>query len=106
MAEETGNREAEAEQKKRVSRRGFLKTAAVGAAAAGFATTAPRILTGESGALSGILNGAPSAEGGEPIVAYIGDARSGEIVVMAGTREVRIRDFGMVSWLVRAVAGV
>ena len=105
MAEETGNREEESEQKKRVSRRGFMKTAAVGAAGAGFAVTVPRILTGESGPLSGLLSGTLPSAGADPIVAYVGDASKGEIVLMAGTREVRIRDFGMVSWLVRAFAG-
>lgn len=104
MAEETGNREEEAEQKKRVSRRGFLKTAAAGAAAAGFVTTAPRILTGEI-PLSGVFDDVPPA-GGEPIVAYIGDASSGEIVLMAGERKVRIRDLGMVSRFLRAFSGL
>jgi len=88
-----------------VSRRGFLKTAAAGAAGAGFAVTVPRILTGEIGPLSGLFKGTTGGAGTEPIVAYIADATKGEIVLMAGTREVRIRDFGMVSWLVRAVAG-
>ena len=104
MAEETGNREAEVEQKKRVSRRGFLKTAAVGAAAAGFATTAPSILTGEI-PLSGVFDGVPPA-GGEPIVAYVGDASTGEIVLMAGERKVQIRDLGMVSRFLRAFSGL
>lgn len=105
MAEETGNGEPEAERKKRVSRRGFLKTAAVGAAAAGFATTVPRILTGEI-PLLGEFNGVPAAAGGEPIVAYVGDTRTGEIVLMSGEREVRIRDLGMVSWFLRSLTGL
>lgn len=104
MAEETRNGEPEGERRKRVSRRGFLKTAAVGAAAAGFATTAPRILSGEI-PLSGMLDGTPPA-GGEPIVAYVGDASTGEIVLMAGERKVRIRDLGMVSRFLRAFSGL
>lgn len=92
-------------QKGKVSRRGFLKTAVAGTAGAGFAVTVPRILTGEMGPLSGLFNGTTAGAGEAPIVAYVSDASKGEIVLMAGTREVRIRDFGMVSWLVRAVAG-
>jgi len=104
VADDPGNRGEEAEQKKRVSRRGFLKTAAAGAAAAGFATTAPRILTGEI-PLSGVFDGVPPTDG-EPIVAYVGDARTGEIVLMAGERKVRIRDLGMVSRFLRAFSGL
>lgn len=102
MGEETTSREAE--QKKRVSRRGFLKTAAAGAAAAGFATAAPRILSGEI-PLSGVFDSAPPA-GGDPIVAYVGDASTGEIVLMKGERKVRIRDSGMVSRFLRAFTGL
>lgn len=104
MAEETRNGPTEEEVKKRVSRRGFLKTAVAGAAAAGFATTAPRILSGEI-PLPGAFDGPPSA-GGEPIVAYVGDANTGEIVLMAGERKVRIRDLGMVSRFLRAFSGL
>src|SRR5712691_4243699 len=104
MAEEKDDR-TESKEKKSVSRRGFLKTAAVGAAAAGFAATAPRFLTGES-SLPGLLDGAPSKSSGKPIVAYVGDARTGEIVLMTEEREVRIRDFGMVSTFLRAFAGL
>lgn len=105
MAEKSENRETEAGRRKRLSRRRFLKTAAAGAAAAGFATAAPRILAGEV-PLSTIFGGAPEDVGGEPIVAYVGDARTGEIVLMAGDRKVRIRDLGMVSSFLRAFSGL
>ena len=102
MAEEKS--ETEAEETRSVSRRGFLKVAAAGAAAAGVAATAPGILNGEM-PLAGLFGGAP-AKGGGPIVAYIGDAATGEIVLMAGEREVRVRDLGMVSWFVRSFGGL
>lgn len=92
-------------EKKNVSRRGFLKAAAAGAAGTGFAMTAPRILTGEL-PVGGWLDGTPSGDAREPMVAYIGDPSTGEIVLMAGEREVRIRDFGITSWFVRAVSGM
>lgn len=104
MTEDKGDRGSEAEKKKSVSRRGFLKTAVAGAAAAGFATAAPRILSGEI-PLSGIVDGPPGPTQ-EPIVAYVGDASTGEIVLMTGERKVRIRDFGMVSRFVRAFSGL
>jgi hypothetical protein len=104
MADESTNEASEEEQQKRVSRRGFLKTAAAGAAAAGFAATAPGLLSGEI-PLPGLFDGTPP-EGGEPIVAYVGDARTGDIVLMAGERKVRIRDFGMVSRFLRAFSGL
>jgi len=102
MAEE--KTETGAEETKSVSRRGFLKVAAAGAAAAGVAATAPGILNGEM-PLSRVFSETP-AKTGEPIVAYIGDAATGEIVLMAGEREVRVRDLGVVSWFVRSFAGL
>jgi TAT (twin-arginine translocation) pathway signal sequence len=96
--------DSERERKERVSRRGFLKTAAAGAAAAGVAATAPGLISGEI-PLPAWSGGSPS-RGGEPIVAYIGDASTGDIVLMAGERKVRIRDFGLVSRFLRAFSGV
>ena len=105
MAAEKEDHGTEKKEKKQVSRRGFLKTAAAGAAAAGFAVTVPRLLTGDS-ALPSLFDRAPTGASGKPIVAYIGDSRTGEIVLMTEEREVRIQDFGMVSSLVRAVSGL
>jgi hypothetical protein len=104
MADESADRESEGEEKQRVSRRGFLKTAAAGAAAAGVAATAPALISGKI-PLPGWFDGSPPADG-EPIVAYIGDARTGDIVLMAGERKVRIRDFGLVSRFLRAFSGL
>lgn len=104
MTEETESPGTERERKKRVSRRGFLKTAVAGAGAAGIAATAPGLLSGEM-PLSGLLGGKP-ATAGEPIVAYIGDSTTGDIVVMAGEQKVRIRDFGLVARFLRAFSGL
>lgn len=105
MAEEREDHGTERKEKKTVSRRGFLKTAAAGAAAAGFAATVPRFLTGES-SLPSMFDRAPTGASGKPIVAYVGDARTGEIVLMTEEREVRIKDFGIVSSFVRAFSGL
>jgi hypothetical protein len=104
MAEETEESGKESVEKVNESRRRFLKTAAVGAAAAGFAMTAPSMLRGDS-PLSGMLNPPPPSSN-EPIVAYVGDAKSGEIVLMRGEHEVRVQDFGIVRWLLRTSSGL
>jgi len=90
----------------KVSRRTFLKTAAVGAAGLGVAAATPALLAGKSAPWGTAMDAVPDGMEGSPIVAYVTDARAGEIVLMVGTREVRLRNFGLVSWLARAVAGV
>ena len=73
------------------SRRTVIKAAAAGTAAMGLLA-----------ATRGISGGAALANDatGEPIVAYVSDARRGELVVMVGTREILRRDAGLVSRLV------
>jgi hypothetical protein len=102
MAETLDSKETKTTEKKTVSRRRFLKTAAAGAAVAGVVAAAPNLLTAE---VPNLFGGAPRAAG-EPIVAYVADAATGEIVLLAGEREVRVRDLGMVSWLVGAISGM
>jgi hypothetical protein len=63
------------------TRRGFVKNSA--AAAAGM-TTVGALLTEDAQARV--------AAGDGPVVAYVPDARSGEISVLASDREVRVRD--------------
>ena len=78
----------------RNTRRTLLKSAAAGAAAIG--------LVGAAGGM-GRSNSAARASIGmstEPVVAYVSDARKGEIVVMVGTREVVRRDAALVARLV------
>jgi hypothetical protein len=78
----------------RNSRRTLLKSAAAGAAAIGL-VGAGRGLAGGSSVARGSIE-----TGSEPLVAYVSDARKGEIVVMVGTREIVRRDAGLVARLV------
>jgi hypothetical protein len=75
------------------SRRTLLKSAAAGAAAIG--------LVGASGGLARTSSAAKGSieTSSEPVVAYVSDARKGEIVVMVGTREVVRRDAALVARL-------
>lgn len=71
-------------------RRTVLKAAAAGAASLGLLATVR----------AGATPAAGSDPIGAPIVAYVSDARRGEVVVMVGTREVVRRDAGLVARLV------
>jgi len=77
----------------RNSRRTLLKSAAAGAAAIG--------LVGAGGALARTSSTAKGSieTSSEPVVAYVSDARKGEIGVMVGTREVVRRDAALVARL-------
>lgn len=75
------------------TRRTLLKAAAVGTAAVGLAAAGP--LTGMASASTAALEGTSS-----PVVAYVSDARKGEVVVMVGTREITRRDPALVARLV------
>ncbi|HKZ99840.1 MAG TPA: twin-arginine translocation signal domain-containing protein [Thermoplasmata archaeon] len=89
------------EPDKRVSRRGFLKVSAVGAAAAGLAVAAPA-------ALSAVGNAAAESPGSGltvPVMAYVRDASRGEIVVMWGTRETVRRDPALVARILQYSSG-
>lgn len=72
------------------SRRTVIKAAAAGTAAIGL-LAATRGVAGESA-----TNDTNSA----PVVAYVSDARKGELVVMVGTREIVRRDAGLVARLI------
>ncbi len=78
----------------RNSRRTLLKSAAAGAAAIG--------LVGAGGGLVGSRTAANGSieTTSEPLVAYVSDARKGEVVVMVGTREIVRRDAALVARLV------
>jgi len=73
------------------SRRTVIKAAAAGTAAMGLLAAARGI-----GGGAVLANDATA----EPIVAYVSDARRGELVVMVGTREIVRRDSGLVSRLI------
>jgi hypothetical protein len=74
------------------TRRTVLKAAAAGTAALGLMTAGRAV------------GGAPASGSTDttasPVVAYVSDARTGEIVVMVGTREIVRRDAGLVARLV------
>jgi hypothetical protein len=78
----------------RNTRRTLLKSAAAGAAAIS--------LVGASRGLTGSATAAKSSieTSSAPLVAYVSDARKGEIVVMVGTREIVRRDAALVARLV------
>jgi hypothetical protein len=79
----------------RNSRRTLLKSAAAGAAAIG--------LVGAGGGLAASTIAAKGSieTSSLPVVAYVSDARKGEIVVMVGTREIVRRDTALVARLLR-----
>jgi hypothetical protein len=74
------------------TRRGFVKTSA-GAAAGMSAIGALAVAQAEAD---------ERAVGSDPVVAYIRDPRKGEISVMSGEREVRVRDPELAARIARA----
>jgi len=98
-----------------ISRRAFLKQGGMGVAAAGVLVAVPRVirrgeevLRSHTGRPTGAAAGAPtlvapSAEStGHTLLVHVPDARSGEVRVMYGTREVVHHDPDLVARLVRA----
>jgi hypothetical protein len=73
------------------SRRTVIKAAAASTAAIGL-LAASRTIGGTAAATNDSV--------GAPIVAYVSDARKGEVVVMVGNREIVRRDAGLVARLV------
>jgi len=74
------------------SRRTVLKAAAASTAALG--------LIAASRAVGGAASSDPGSTDSAPVVAYVSDARRGELVVMVGTREIVRRDAGLVARLI------
>jgi anaerobic selenocysteine-containing dehydrogenase len=83
----------------RLTRRGFLKKTSAGAVAAGALTAAPGLVattaTEEAVELS-------AGELAGPLVAHVRDVATGEIALMAGTREIVFRDAALVARLLKA----
>ena len=82
------------------SRRNFLRTASVGAAAAGIAVAVPTTAasaTPSEGASTGPLHTGP-------FVAWIKNARSGEISVLVGEHEVVVHDRALATRLASIAA--
>jgi len=89
------------EKKGEMSRRSFLRNAAVGAAAVGAAVAAPNVakLTENVGGAGS--QGDPSS----PMVAYVKDASAGTVVVMWGSKEFEVRDPTLVSRIMQYTRG-
>ena len=88
------------DKKPNMSRRNFLRNAALGAATVGAVAAAPSIL--------GIAEnvGADTASfSGEPLVAYVKDAARGTVVVMWGSQEFETKDMGLVARIARYAKG-
>jgi anaerobic selenocysteine-containing dehydrogenase len=85
----------------RLSRRSFMKIAGAATGAAALAASPPiaRAAIGEEGAKKiDPKNAVPE----EPLVAYVRDAKSGEVTVTSGTTEHTYRDKALVQRLMRA----
>jgi hypothetical protein len=80
------------------TRRGFLIMAGAGAAAAGVAAIAPA--AGQ--ATPTITRSRGAARVSSPLVAYVRDARKGDVSVMVGEREVVVHDPELVARLTHA----
>ena len=83
------------------SRRTFLVAAGAGAAALGVASIAPAAADAATPKGSNTPTGLPS---GEPLVAYVSNARSGELTLLVGEREVLVTDKDLVARLTRAAS--
>jgi anaerobic selenocysteine-containing dehydrogenase len=81
------------------SRRNFLKTTAVGAAAVGAAAAVPTALAGDADAAT---PNAPAHAG--PFMAWVKDARTGEIAVLVGDQEVVHHDKSLARRLAQIAA--
>lgn len=79
------------------TRRGFLGMAGAGAVAAGTVSLAPAAFAEDADAKA-----PPEGSANEPVVAYVSDARKGEVSVMSGEREVIVRDRALANRLLNA----
>jgi hypothetical protein len=92
-----------------ISRRGFLKVARNGIAAAGLVAVAPTALVATAGAATRpkAAKSTPTVRpvsSNENIVIHVPNASTGEIHFMVGTREVVRHDRALVARLVRDVS--
>lgn len=83
------------------TRRTFLVAAGAGAAALGVASIAP---TAAAAATTKGSNQPADLPAGEPLVAYVSDASTGELTLLVGEREVLIKDRDLVSRLTSAAS--
>jgi hypothetical protein len=88
-----------------VSRRGFIKTTSVAAAAAGAVAAMPGAVAGASTEDKKHLAAARTPEGAElneTVVAHLRDLHDGKIAVFAGDREITITDKRLAALLFNA----
>lgn len=83
------------------SRRLFLKSASLGAAAVGVAAAFP-LVEASAASAAAVERSGPVHEG--PLMAYVSDRRSGEVTVMVGEREVVRHDPDLADRLARLAA--
>ncbi|HEY1522586.1 MAG TPA: hypothetical protein VGF70_06200 [Solirubrobacteraceae bacterium] len=82
-----------------VTRLSFLKASAAAAAGAAAVGVPVAALAGEK---SGVATEPSSGNPAEPVMAYVRDARRGEVTVMSGTSETTYRDRALVKRLLDA----
>jgi anaerobic selenocysteine-containing dehydrogenase len=82
-----------------VSRRKFIKTSAAAAGGAAVVVGPAAVLSGEQ---KGVVTKPSSPAPPEPVMAYVRDAKRGEVTVMAGTGETTYRDPALVKRLLAA----
>ena len=83
-----------------LTRLSFLKASA--AAAAGAAAVGVPVTAALSKDKSGVVTEPTSSNPSEPVIAYVRDARRGELTVMSGTSETTYRDRTLVQRLLAA----
>jgi hypothetical protein len=90
------------------SRRKFLKATSIGGAAAGATVLLPRLSAQAATAKDGQAAAGSAAEAGAvhsgPFVAYVKDAKTGEIAVLAGEHEILHRDVQLARQLAQVAA--
>src|SRR5438876_12124003 len=89
------------EPKNKMSRRKFLRNAAMGAATVGALAAAPSVL----GLTENVGADTSFGEGGVPLMAYVKDASTGTVVVMWGTKEIVTKDTSLASRLLLYTRG-
>ena len=89
------------------SRRKFLQATSIGGAAAGAAVLLPRLAAQPTAAHAAQDQAADAAAGPAhdgPFVAYVKNAKTGEIAVMAGEHEIVHRDVQLAAQLAKVAA--
>ena len=86
-----------------LDRRTFLMRTSLAAAAAGVAAAVPLGAGALASPAAAAAEPEPPVDMTDPVVAHVRDAKTGEIALYVGDREVTVRDRRLASQLVRAV---